>query len=294
MSRVRSKRQGRKYAAIPNDAMRDENLSLEARGMLALMMGYSDDWMFYRSHLMSIAGIGRDKFQRVMGELQAAGYVVLETMRNDSGHMTGTTYVIHDDPNGSTEGLKTRLSAEGLKNRPPVKPTAGKPGPIRKPDSEAIPTKEENQTCGDFFSENVEAAKTQITETLFEEFWKIYPERFGSNPKSAARKSFRAAIKKFPANELLKAVAAFARSRVGEDPKFTPMASTWLNQERWDGFTDVGASRSSLGKMNPENPMEGIPESVAQVIRYEIDPDQRDQDARDWWARQEAVDGGQG
>lgn len=73
--RERSSRPGRLYAAVPNDAMRDKRLSIEARGLLALLMTYSDEWVFIKEHLQEIAGIGRDKFERVMGELISEGYV---------------------------------------------------------------------------------------------------------------------------------------------------------------------------------------------------------------------------
>lgn len=288
MTRVRSKREGRQYAAIPNAAMRDKAVSLEARGMLALMMGYSDDWVFYRSHLMDVAGIGREKFQRIMAELQAAGYVTRETLRGPGGHVAGTTYVIHDDPSASTEGLKTRLSAEGLKNRPPVEPTAGKPGPIRKPDSEALPTKEEDQTLShDLFSASGETEKLGTTDELFDEFWSLYPRRPNESKKDA-RAKFRIALRKVSWETLRAAVVAYAASRKGEDPRYTAMAETWLNKERWQGW--VGKPSTGRPRMNPDNPMEGIPEHIAQVIRYEIDPEERDKDARAWWARQEAAE----
>ena len=139
--RERSSRPGRKYAAIPNDAMRDKRLSAEARGTLALLMTYSDDWLFRRDHLMDMLGMGREKFQRVMKELSDTGYVSLTPIRGDGGHMEGTTWVINDDP---TESLKTRLSADSLKNRQPVEPTAGETDPLRIPKGKKT-KREENQ-----------------------------------------------------------------------------------------------------------------------------------------------------
>ena len=117
--RERSHRPDRRYAAIPNDAMRNKGISMDARGLLALMMTYSDDWHFQRDYLMEITGFGRDRFQKAMRELSEAGYVELVPIRDDGGHMAGTTWIIRDDP---TERLKTRPSAESLKNRQPVKP----------------------------------------------------------------------------------------------------------------------------------------------------------------------------
>ena len=130
--RERSERQGRRYAAIPNAAMRDDRVSIDARGMLALLMTYADDWTFRRDHLMKVSGIGRDRFQRIMGELEDRGYVRRDRERGEDGRVSGSTWIIVDEPE-ITEGLKTRSSVtEGLKNRPPVEPAAGESGPLRK------------------------------------------------------------------------------------------------------------------------------------------------------------------
>jgi hypothetical protein len=42
--------------------------------------------------------------------------------------------------------------------------------------------------------------------------------------------------------------------------------------------------------MNPDNPLDGIPEDAARIIRMEVDPDLRRQDAIAWWARREAAE----
>lgn len=165
--RKRSTRQGRKYAAIPNAAMRDENLSIAARGLLALLMTYADDWVFRMGHLQKIACCGRDKMREMLKELEAAGYVVREVIRRDDNKLAGTQWAIIDDPEDPTscasagdaepdlvDGAASRPpenpsigknahnsaksaplcnSADSLKNRPPDFPTAGKPVTLRKP-----------------------------------------------------------------------------------------------------------------------------------------------------------------
>lgn len=129
--RHRTTRPDRKYAAIPNEAMRDERLSIEARGLLALLMTYSDDWVFRRDHLMTVAGIGRDKFQNLMRELTEAGYVRRVSVRGEGGKLSGSQWQINDEPDRGPESQAVG-STEGLKNRPPVTPAAGKSGPLRR------------------------------------------------------------------------------------------------------------------------------------------------------------------
>ena len=84
----------------------------------------------------------------------------------------------------------------------------------------------------DLFSANSRPPKPKL-EDEFREFWKAYPKRTGGNPSKPAFEKFKAARKKAPLAEIMAGVKSLAASRQGEDPKFTPMAATWLNQERW-------------------------------------------------------------
>jgi hypothetical protein len=298
--RKRVRREGRQYAAIPNEAMRSKQISLEARGMLALMMGYSDDWVFYRAHLMEIAGIGRDKFQRIMGELMEAGYVSREYVKDEKGRLLGQTYVIHDEP--VSESLKSRSSAEGLDSRRTGEPTDGFSGPIRKPDSKENQTKEENQCPptpkgeDDLFSEFEEKQRNEdpppkderpTVEELFNEWWNLYPRR-PNDPKKPALAKFKAALRKVSFDDLMAATRAFAETRRGEDPKFTPMAKAWLHQERWDGFLAAAEPQAPL--RDPDDPFVGLPPAVLEIVNLEIGEEARRRAAAAYWARREAAE----
>lgn len=125
--RERSSRPGRLYAAIPNEAMRDKSLSIEARGLLALLMTYSDEWVFIKEHLQDMTGMGRDKFERTMGELIKCGYVERILSREEgTGKLLGSTWVIRDDRGPEFQGVG---ATDALKNRPPAEPTHGESAP---------------------------------------------------------------------------------------------------------------------------------------------------------------------
>lgn len=143
--RNRSTRPNRAYAAIPNAAMRDEGLSLEARGLLALMMTYSDDWTFYVPQLQKTAKVGRDVMRRLLKELEQAGYVVREVGRGENNRLSGSEWVINDDPDSTTSGV---LETEG-------KPDTGKPARTKRvsrpPEIQAIGKNEQKtpENAGD-------------------------------------------------------------------------------------------------------------------------------------------------
>ncbi len=92
----------------------------------------------------------------------------------------------------------------------------------------------------------------------FDAFWAAYPRRLGANPRSPARTSYDKALKRgAKPEELIEAVKRFAAdptAKVGTE--FIPMASTWLNQRRWEDYSG-GAATPVAGSV--ETPLHGAP-----------------------------------
>lgn len=70
-------------AAIPRDMLSDPNLSIDTRGALAWMMSHSDSYVIRRTTMLKVFGCGRNKFDRMINEAKAAGYLGVETFRNE-------------------------------------------------------------------------------------------------------------------------------------------------------------------------------------------------------------------
>lgn len=95
----------------------------------------------------------------------------------------------------------------------------------------------------------------------FEAFWKLYPNTRG---KKDARKAW---LKLSPNLELRQMMMAalgnhcLSRDWAKDDGQFVPMASTWLNGERWhDVLKPAGASSSSAFHGLPNHTQEMYPE----------------------------------
>jgi hypothetical protein len=97
--------QTEKYTVIPNDTLRDQSLSFEARGVLALMLSMPADWEMYKSWLVKQCGMtGKDKMTRILKELEDAKYLIRNKKRNDNGRFDSWEWFIYPEPvteNGS-------------------------------------------------------------------------------------------------------------------------------------------------------------------------------------------------
>ena len=85
------------FAQVPNNILRDRELSWKAKGLIAYLSSHRRDMRMTRSFLMGGASDGETSFRSGMKELREAGYVTVEYERNDPerpGAITHTRYVL--------------------------------------------------------------------------------------------------------------------------------------------------------------------------------------------------------
>ena len=93
------------FTVLPNDLLRDARISYEARGLLAFILSFPNNWKLNVSHLVKSGGIsedghkhaGKDKVYRILEELKKVGYLV-GTPRKVSGKYRGYDYTVHETP----------------------------------------------------------------------------------------------------------------------------------------------------------------------------------------------------
>lgn len=74
---------------------------------------------------------------------------------------------------------------------------------------------------------------------LFSQFWAAYPRRPG-NPRKAAMDSYAKLVGRHGIDPevILSGTRAYAKTRLGEDQKYTAHATTFLNQHRFMDFEE--------------------------------------------------------
>lgn len=116
---------GRKkgFVVLFRSAAQDDRLSLEARGLFALMVSLPENWSYTVAGLAKKAGCGREKARRLLQELQTVGYLVREQSHDDGGKFSGAVYVLQDEA-----PLPENPSNGDTKTSPlPEKPTTAEP-----------------------------------------------------------------------------------------------------------------------------------------------------------------------
>jgi len=71
-------------------------------------------------------------------------------------------------------------------------------------------------------------------------FWKEYPRTKG---KQVAKKAFIKAAEKTDPQIIISGAKTYALEREGQEIQYTLLASTWLNQQRWEDELELRTER---------------------------------------------------
>ena len=228
MSIIRAPRPEGNFYLLNKAISEDQRLSWAARGMLVFLLGKPDHWEVSTHHLISQTkdclgkASGRDAVRGLIRELEQAGYLQIFLERAEGGEFGGRSYTVSESPATDYPG-----PVEPSPVNPPLVSIEGKQGlnkaaRIEKP-----------------------MADKDMAEA-FEVFWKLYPNK---KSKKDARKAWE---KLKPGAELrLTLMTALGNHRISrdwskDDGQYVPMASTWLNGERWtDELVPASAAKAN-------------------------------------------------
>ena len=88
----------RDYTVMANHHLRNTALSLKAKGLLSLMLSLPEDWDYTTKGLARICRDGVDSICATVRELEDAGYIIRERVRDANGRLGSIEYTILEQP----------------------------------------------------------------------------------------------------------------------------------------------------------------------------------------------------
>jgi len=86
------------FTVMSNYHLQDANLSLKAKGLLSMMLSFSDKWNYTIRGLAAICKEGVEAISTGLKELEKIGYLIRRKLRNESGRIIDTEYTIYERP----------------------------------------------------------------------------------------------------------------------------------------------------------------------------------------------------
>ena len=86
------------FTVMSNHHLRNSALSFKARGLLSFMLSCPPSWDFSVEGLQRCAKDGRDSINSGLNELEKAGYLIRQKVRDKNGSFAGIEYVLYELP----------------------------------------------------------------------------------------------------------------------------------------------------------------------------------------------------
>jgi hypothetical protein len=195
------------FTQIHNAWVRDPNLTYKAKGLLTYLLSHEVGYTITIGQIIRESGDGKQSVRSALEELIKAGYLETKRTTDARGYNAGLAYFIKD----------------------PTKPKSENP-------TLDNPTLDNQTALENNLTKKTKKQEKQ-TSDRFDEFWNLYPKKLS---KAQALKAWKLAIKRKPDTEIIEAARAYSLGKL-PDVQFIPLASTWLNNDRWD---DVDLSKS--------------------------------------------------
>lgn len=157
----------RDYTVMANHHLRNKALSLKAKGLLSLMLSLPEDWDYTVKGLAYICKDGIDSINGAIKELETAGYMSRQRIRNEKGQLTATEYTIREYPKDTDSGTAPIADT----------PAEGEPAqenPIRENPIQAAPAQEEHDQLNTYL-QTMEQSKKDLFNTETSNPYQSYP-----------------------------------------------------------------------------------------------------------------------
>jgi len=86
------------YTTMSNHHLKDKRLSMKAKGLLSMMLSFSDDWQYSLQGLVAVSKEGLTAIRAIIQELEDNGYLVRRRLRNAHGQLASVEYDIYEVP----------------------------------------------------------------------------------------------------------------------------------------------------------------------------------------------------
>lgn len=92
-------KQKKDYLEIPNSSARDKDISLEAKGLLCVLLSMPDDWKIYKRQISDYSTNGISSTTRAFNELIEKCYIIDHgRQRDEKGFLKESLYEVHQKP----------------------------------------------------------------------------------------------------------------------------------------------------------------------------------------------------
>ena len=104
----------RDHTVMSNHHLRNAGLSLKSKGLFSMMLSLPEDWNYTTRGLAKICKEGTDCVGFALKELERAGYIVRNRLRDRKGKIVDVEYVVYEMPHPPDTGQSCENDPETI------------------------------------------------------------------------------------------------------------------------------------------------------------------------------------
>ena len=104
------------YTVMSNHHLKDKALTLRSKGLLSMILSLPDEWNYTTRGLAAICKEGVDCISASLRELETAGYLERNQLRDDRGRIADTEYIIYEFPQNKPDTPSPRVDSPYTEN----------------------------------------------------------------------------------------------------------------------------------------------------------------------------------
>ena len=159
------------YTVMSNHHLRNNSLSLKAKGLLSQMLSLPENWDYTLSGLSVINRESKDAIRSAINELEQAGYILRRQTVDARGKFSTNEYIIYEQPQPRPSGDDSDSSNGDMSGQPLLdyplseNPTTEKPT-TGNPSTEKPLTENPTQINKDILNTDLQSKEKLITESF--------------------------------------------------------------------------------------------------------------------------------
>ena len=154
------------FVIIDKAFLLNEEISLKAKGLLALLLSYPDNWQFYKAEIVQHTTDKENSLNSGLKELIENGYIVRKQRKDENGKFEGYEYHVYEKP--STEKPSTEKPST-------EKPSTEKPSTEKPSTEKPILLNNKNTKNKNTKNKNTKTTPSPELVSEFKEWYSKYP-----------------------------------------------------------------------------------------------------------------------
>ena len=220
------------YVIVDKAFLLNEKISLKAKGLLALLLSYPDDWQFYEAEIVQHAADKANSLSSGLKELIENGYIVRKLGKDETGKFKGYEYHIYEKPITEKPIMEKPITENPITEKPITeKPITEKPITENPITENPVLLNNKDTKNKDTKNKNTKTASSPELASEFKEWYSKYPH---PRNEQQTMKNYIKARKTYSAEQLMTALNNYLAEIEEQhtDKRYIKHSTNFVGQEQ--------------------------------------------------------------